>query len=93
MIADEYDWRQEANTKTIFTLLLMRYYSVKVCKSNIDMHTSMAFPAGLKPALYRLGGDCVIQLRYGNIFKNILYQFYTNFEYWDRFYGVTNIQK
>ena len=28
----------------------------------------LAFPAGIEPTVYRLGGDCVILLRYGKIF-------------------------
>ena len=27
----------------------------------------LAFPAGIEPTVYRLGGDCVIRLRYGKI--------------------------
>ena len=28
----------------------------------------LAFPAGIEPTVYRLGGDCVIRLRYGKIY-------------------------
>ena len=27
----------------------------------------LAFPPGIEPGVYRLGGDCVILLRYGNL--------------------------
>ena len=61
--------------------------SIKVANNILHKKTTEAnilsclngVPAGARTQNCNLGGCCVVLLRYGNIFKNILYQIYTNF--------------
>ena len=56
---------KKVNAKRIASAKFRKAKNKEIALAN---NLFLAFPAGIEPTVYRLGGDCVIRLRYGKIF-------------------------
>ena len=55
---------KKVNAKRIASAKFRKAKNKEIALAN---NLFLAFPAGIEPTVYRLGGDCVIRLRYGKI--------------------------